>query len=257
MSLETARSDYDLFGAGFRRTDRITTSTTSAVGMFGRRIGNTAVARVGFGHARYRARPAISSRLDATEKDSADFAILGANLDTLDDANFPRHGYLVGAATTRHWFAGSPSPVQAYVLEGLFPLTYGRLTFLGIASAGHTRGDGGGFSLGGFLNLSGTPIGAISGTQMLGGSALLYYRVGELPRALGSGWYAGGSLEAGNTWSSRSDVSLKDVKKAASMFLGFDTVVGPLYVAWGHTFGGQSAFYLFLGRPGNRVQRDF
>jgi len=30
-----------------------------------------------------------------------------------------------------------------------------------------------------------------------------------------------------------------------------------LYFGAGHTFGGQSALYLFLGRPTNRIQRDF
>ena len=57
--------------------------------------------------------------------------------------------------------------------------------------------------------------------------------------------------------STRSEVSLRDVRKAASLFFGLDTVIGPLYLAWGHTFGGHSAFYLFLGRPTNRLQRDF
>lgn len=29
-------------------------------------------------------------------------------------------------------------------------------------------------------------------------------------------------------------------------------VIGPLYFAYGHTFGGDSALYLFLGRPTDR-----
>ena len=42
--------------------------------------------------------------------------------------------------------------------------------------------------------------------------------------------------------------------KAASLFLGLDSIIGPLYLAYGKTFGGESAFYLFLGRPANRSQ---
>jgi len=255
--VEGAKSDFDLFGNGFRRTDRITSSTTGVVGMFGRRIGDNGVARIGVGHERYTSRPAISSRLFATEKDSADFAVAVATFDTLDDPNFPRRGYLLEGATTRHWFEGPSSTEQSYLIATQFPVTFGRLTFLGLGYMGHARGDRGGFSLGGFLNLSGTPIGAISGSQLLGGAAMLYARMGELPRALGRGWYAGVSLEAGNTWANRSDVSLGDMRKAASIYLGFDTILGPLYGAWGHTFGGQSAFYLFLGRPANRVQSGF
>jgi NTE family protein len=246
--LELAKSDADLFENNFRRTDRITTSITTAAALFGRRLGNTAVARAGFGHQSYVARPAISSRLDATTRDSADFALLGANLDTLDDTNFPRHGYLFSGVTTRYWYDSTSAPVQSYVVEGLLPFTWGRLTLLGIGSIGRSSGDRGGFGLGGFLNLSGTPIGAISGSQLRGLSALAYYRMGELPRGFGRGWYAGASLEA---W------SVGEVRKAASVFIGADTVIGPLYLGAGHTFGGQSAVYLFLGRPSNRTQSAF
>ena len=41
------------------------------------------------------------------------------------------------------------------------------------------------------------------------------------------------------------------------MFLGLDTIIGPLYLGAGHTFGGKSAIYLYLGRPTNRLQREF
>ena len=87
----------------------------------------------------------------------------------------------------------------------------------------------------------------MSGSQIAIAAAIAYYRIGELPRAVGSNVYAGFSLEAGNAWARRSDVSFGDVRKAASVFLGLDTVIGPLYLGYGHTFGGDSAIYLFLG----------
>ena len=248
LSAEYARSDNDVFGSDFRRTDRITTSTTTAAAFFGRRLGNTAVARAGFGHQSFVARPEISGRLDATIRDSTDFAFLGGNLDTLDDTNFPRRGYLLGVAATRYWYEETSSPVRTYVAEGLLPLTWDRFTLLGIGSAGRSSGERGGFGLGGFLALSGTPAGALSGPYVRGLSTLAYYRMGELPRGYGRGWYAGGSLE---TW------SVGSWRKAASVFLGLDTIIGPLYVGSGHTFGGKSAVYLYLGRPTNRLQREF
>ncbi|MGZ5047203.1 MAG: hypothetical protein ACXWF0_08025, partial [Usitatibacter sp.] len=94
-----------------------------------------------------------------------------------------------------------------------------------------------------------TPVGAITGSQAGIVAALAYYRMGELPRAVGRGWYAGMSLEAGNAWTRRADIDASSIRKAASLFVGLDTVIGPLYVGWGHTFGGESALYLFLGRP--------
>ncbi len=93
-------------------------------------------------------------------------------------------------------------------------------------------------------------MGSLAGSQAVVFSALGYYRMGELlPRALGRNVYLGASLEAGNVWQSRSDVRLGDLKKAASVFVGLDSIIGPLYFGFGHTFGGQSAVYLFLGRP--------
>jgi NTE family protein len=80
-------------------------------------------------------------------------------------------------------------------------------------------------------------------------TGIAYYRMGDLPRALGKAWYAGASLEAGNAWARRSDVQFSDLRKAGSVFLGMDSIIGPLYLGWGHTFGGDSSFYLFLGRP--------
>jgi NTE family protein len=211
------------------------------------------VARVGFGYERYRSTPNISSRFEGTTKDSGKYARFSMGFDTLDDANFPRRGYLVNAGTTAiSYGSSSGSPVQIYVAEALAPLTFGRLTLTGLAAGAHSREDRGGFSLGGFFNLSGTPVGAVSGAHAAILAGLAYYRMGELPRAIGRTWYVGTSIEAGNAWQRRSDISAGDLKKAASVFVGIDSIIGPLYFGYGHTFGGDSALYLFLGRPTER-----
>jgi len=56
------------------------------------------------------------------------------------------------------------------------------------------------------------------------------------------------SLEAGNTWNDRADISFSNTRKDASLFLGVDTPLGPVYLATGFDEGGDKAFYLFLGR---------
>ncbi len=252
--IETAKSDFDVFGNGLRRTDRLTQSVTGVTATGGVRLGRSGVARLALGHERYSTRPLVSSTLEAPQRDRADFARLFMTFDTLDDANFPRNGYLWGVGTTANWFAsGRSSPVQAYMAEGLFPATWDRWTLLGLVRAGRTQREAGaGFSLGGFLNLSGTPVGAVAGSQLASAALLAYYRLGELPRVLGGAFYGGVSLEAANAWARRSDMRFGDVRKAGSIFLGLDSIAGPLYLGWGHTFGGSSAFYLFLGRPTNR-----
>lgn len=254
-TLQTVKADVDVFGSGFRRTDRITTNANTAFGGLGARIGNNAVARIQAGYERTRSTPAISSRLEETLRDNDRFLRVSATYDTLDDANFPRHGFLVNGFAARHRYdSAADAPVTSYVAEGLFPVTFGRLTFLGLASTGHSLDDRGGFGLGGFLNLSGTPPGAISGSHFAAGALLAYYRVGELPRAAGRSWYAGASIEAGNAWARRSDASLRDLRNAGSVFLGLDTVIGAMYIGYGRTAGGESSAYLFLGRPADRLR---
>jgi NTE family protein len=251
--LQNIQSDFDIFTDGSRRTDRITEATSTAAVAFGRRLGSIAVARVQAGHERYRSTPLISSTRSGTTKDSADFVRLRVNVDTLDEPNFPRRGLLLdGALTSVAYSSDSSHPVQSLIAGALVPVTFDRLTLLGLVNVGRSKDDRGGFGLGGLFNLSGTPINSVAGSQLGFAAALAYYRIGELPRALGTSWYAGMSLEAGNAWAKRSDVSTGDLRKAASLFLGLDTILGPFYLGYGHTFGGDSAVYLFLGRPTNR-----
>jgi NTE family protein len=251
--LQTVQSDFDIFTTGNQRTDRITNATSSGIMLLGRRLGNTGVGRVAFGREHYRATPVISSRLSGTVKDNGTVARVGVIFDTLDDANFPRSGYIIDAnASSVRYSSGDGSAVQTYQIGGLFPVTFGRLTLLGLVGSQRSKDDRGGFGLGGLFNLSGTPVGAVTGTQSAFLGGLAYYRMGDLPRAVGKSWYAGMSLEAGNAWAKRSDMSFGDVRKAASLFLGFDTIIGPLYLGYGHTFKGDSALYLFLGRPTDR-----
>jgi NTE family protein len=38
------------------------------------------------------------------------------------------------------------------------------------------------------------------------------------------------------------------MKTAGSVFLAADTWLGPFYFAWGRTSGGETSFYIYLGR---------
>ena len=100
--------------------------------------------------------------------------------------------------------------------------------------------------------MSGTPAGSVSRSQIALASGRAFYRMGDLPAALGRGWYSGLSLEVGNAWAHRSGVSLGDLRKAVTLVFGFDTLAGPLYLAWGHTYRGDSSFFLILGGPSQR-----
>jgi NTE family protein len=56
--------------------------------------------------------------------------------------------------------------------------------------------------------------------------------------------YAGMSLEAGNAWQ---HISTSNLIYASSLFVGFDSVVGPIYLAYGHANNGENGIYLRLG----------
>jgi NTE family protein len=252
-TLQAIKVNSDVY-EGFRRTDRFTNQTDGAYALAGRRLGNVGVLRFGVGHERYESRPTISSRFEGTENDSANVTRVGVLFDTLDDANFPRRGYAVNADALRFAYRGVDDPIQVWQGSALVPVTFGNLTLTGIVGAQHSRDDRASFSLGGLFNLSGTPPGAISGSQVVSGAGLAYYRMGQLRGALGGDWYVGASLEAGKAWQKVDGSNRGELHKAGSLFMGLDSLVGPLYFAWGKTFGGDSAFYIFLGRPVNNFQ---
>ena len=103
-------------------------------------------------------------------------------------------------------------------------------------------------TLGGFLNLSGLRTDQLDGKYMALGRVVYYHQLGVLP-IIGRGIFAGGSLETGNVWQQRNDVSASGLLTAGSAFVAADTWLGPFYFAYGRASGGQSSFYLFLGRP--------
>jgi NTE family protein len=106
------------------------------------------------------------------------------------------------------------------------------------------------FRLGGFQRLSGYERGAISGPHAAVAKLIFYRRIGDSPGGLFEApVYLGGTLEAGNVWQNRSDMSLGSAELHGSLFVGIDSYVGPLVLAAGVGEGGLSNFYLFIGAP--------
>ena len=111
------------------------------------------------------------------------------------------------------------------------------------------------FPLGGFLRLSGFERGEISGPHA-GVARLVYYRRwGDTGGLADMPVYFGASIEAGNVWQSRSDISTDSLIINGSLFAGIDTYLGPMFLAAGIGEGGDSSFYLFLGAPPRQMGR--
>ena len=177
--------------------------------------------------------------------------------DQLDNVHFPRGG----ETFTFQWDAdrtdlGSDVARDRVTADWLVARSRGRNTLLWWTSAGTTL-DGNVkptalpefYSLGGFFNLSGLAPQSLIGPHYAITRAIYFRKIGrggegffEFPA------YIGASLELGNTWAQRGEMSLGSARKDASIFFAIDTYLGPVYLGTGYDERGTSGFYLFLGR---------
>ncbi|MEZ5458449.1 MAG: patatin-like phospholipase family protein [Steroidobacteraceae bacterium] len=175
--------------------------------------------------------------------------------DRLDDVNFPR----AGQSFALEWRGerpelGSSGDAEVLSADWLVAGSRGRNTAVFWASAGSNIGDPAGtvsslFPLGGFLNLSGLPPDSITGEHFAIARTLLYRQIGRGGEGfLNVPAYLGLSLELGNVWQRRSDISAGSAQRHGSVFLGLDTLFGPVYLGTGFSDAGDTGFYLFLGR---------
>ncbi|MCS6122565.1 patatin-like phospholipase family protein [Shewanella baltica] len=132
-------------------------------------------------------------------------------------------------------------------------LSVGNHAFVGKASISTNDNDGMNTlhlsELGGFLNLSGYHKDSLTGAHKVFGAFVYQYDLGR--DALGMTdypLYLGWSLEAGNIWDERSEVTLTDLIYASSLYIGTDTSMGPAAIGFGITDLGDKSFYLFVGK---------
>jgi NTE family protein len=174
-------------------------------------------------------------------------------VDQLDYANFPQTGHRFEGqlfAGLRHGDAtGSFQRVEA---QGTLVRSVGVHTFnlhgrLAVADLGTTARLGR-YTLGGFHQLSGYQLGQLEGNDLLLLRAGWYMRLSSTP-TLTRGFFLGATLELGNTWSNRRQMALGDLRSGASLYLGADTGIGPLYLGLTYAPRGSAGLALFIGRP--------
>jgi NTE family protein len=224
---------------------------------FGRNLGDWGEIRVGFhrinGATRYRYG---GPNLVAGNYNQGEY-FFKFSVDLLDNVHFPREGQTFSL----QWDAdrnnlGADFASDRVKADYLWAHSTGRNTLLWWTSAGTTL-DGDikptllpeFYSLGGFFNLSGLAPTSLFGPNYAITRAIYFRRISrggegffEFPA------YVGMSLELGNTWEHRGEMSFGSARKDGSLFLAFDTFLGPVYLGSGYDTRGHSAYYLFLGR---------
>ncbi|MCK4410031.1 MAG: BamA/TamA family outer membrane protein, partial [Candidatus Eisenbacteria sp.] len=215
----------------------------------GIQLRNHGEVRVGFFLGR---RTATARRGGVAERSEVGGYSASFTIDQLDNLSFPRSGTFVslgGRSFSRNF--GSDVSYDTATISACTAVSRGDHALAAVVRGGTSLGSVPPiyeqFELGGFLLLSGYERGQLLGPYFALGEVVYYYRFLRLPRPFGTGFYAGASLEVGNVWQDAGDVGADGLRYASSVFIGADTLLGPLYLGLGLTEHGDSSGYISLG----------
>ena len=174
---------------------------------------------------------------------------LNARYDSLDDIFFPRYGIKgnlgwLGSRTE----LGADDDFDQAIARILAAKTWGKhtlhvggrilTTYNGIAPIQNY------FRLGGLFSLPG-----YSENELAAQNAVLF-NTGYL-RAfkpiLSMPTYLGATLQYGNIFQVKEDIEFSDLKLAGALYLGMESVIGPLYIGYGLAEGGSQRIYFTIG----------
>lgn len=247
------RAEQQNIGVYDRKLDPFAEYRVSQVGAelsAGRNLGVLAEARVGL----RRSTGDVEVRVGSPDLPEFDFergAIFGRILyDSIDTLNFPTSGAVMLADYTLFRDAlGSDDNLEQLKTRLSYLKSFGAHT-VGVGTRIYTTTSGDAaiqdlFRMGGFLNLSGLPQDSVSGEHTALVQVVYYRRAPLIPFF---NWYVGSSLELGNAWESRDDISVSSAIWNGSVFLGLDTPIGPLYLGFGQAEGGNNSAFFYLGK---------
>ena len=190
-----------------------------------------------------------------TETSHEDDVRIRGVVDQLDYVNFPTSGYLLSgeAVFPLNHTVGNRVYLQRGAVEGSMVQTFGSNTFelhgaLKVADGLSTTETVNQYTLGGFLQLSGYRTDQLSGNGILYGRLNWYTRLAQTP-VFARGFFLGASLEAGNAWNERKQVTFASLRGGGSIYLGADTGIGPMYLGITYAPRGELGIALVVGRP--------
>jgi NTE family protein len=174
-------------------------------------------------------------------------------IDQLDDPDFPTGGYrlaLTGAAA-RDRFGASNDYEQGRIVASL-PVTHERTTFLFNAERGYSSDDipvEQSYALGGIFDISGYQQGSLTADNYWVARMATYYRFLEGESSLlDFGGYLGATVEYATLRSEIESIGDTPDLLAGSVFVGIDTPLLPVYLAFGLSDESERAVYLTIGK---------
>ncbi|NWC11369.1 patatin-like phospholipase family protein [Pseudomonas agarici] len=219
----------------------------------GRQIANNGEIRFGIGEAWGKADVKIGDRDLPRVSFSEGFYQLKYSFDSLDNVYFPHSGEDIGLSLRQFDpNLGSDQRYRQWEMKLDKALSRGADTWILGGRYGRTLDKSevvtSSFLLGGARQLSGFRQDSLSGQNISLMRAVYYRRL--TPRAylpLDFPLYMGASLERGRAWNNDNPFDSGYIN-AASIFLGFDTPLGPLNFSYGINDDNQQALYLNLGQ---------
>lgn len=183
--------------------------------------------------------------------------------DQLDSVYFPRRGVYASAEYfSSRSYLGADHVYRKLSMQSHGFYSFGRHTFFLSANGGGSLGSEiplyDEFLLGGFRSLSGYREEELRGQHFGVGRSGYIYRLPVPPTVFWNKVYLAGWGEAGNTWNRKSDMEFDSLKYAGTIAMGFDTKLGPIFLAYGQSGEDHRQFYISVGRTfGIRSPRVF
>lgn len=174
-------------------------------------------------------------------------------LDQLDSVHFPRSGWRAGVNVFDSSDSlGADDDYTKWDADVTAAYSFGNHTLNFAMKVGDKLGGNplpryDQFQWGGFLTGSGFATGQLAGEELQFGRLMYYHRI--LEGSIFEGAYSGISLEASRIGNPLVPGNSEDWLKSASVFIGADSPLGPVYLGYGRAEDDNHSFYFYLGRP--------
>jgi NTE family protein len=174
-------------------------------------------------------------------------------IDTVDSIQFPRHGAALEAEQryALDSFGADLENRRSHLIGG-YAWSIGRTTLFPVLEVGINHEDDfviqSGFGAGGWLKLSGLGRDELLGNDMALARLGIYRELAKFDLgALSQRVYVGMSLEAGNAWLADETIDWASLRYGGAVFVGAETVLGPVFLGWGWTEPDRGRFSFILG----------